>query len=318
MEGDLEREPSEGVDALDDLAAALEPEGEGEERAAPEEGEESEGEQEGEEGEEADESEDEDEEGDDEADDAKRKFTIKHDGKEIALELTPAEEIAMLQQSFDYSKKTMAVAEERKAVQAEREQAEAHRKQVEATNTEALARLDAYTKYMETQVGQPPSAELLTTHGADVYLAQKEQYEARKGQLQQAYQAAQAIRQEEARQRQASIEQKAASTEKVLRDTLPGWGDDTLKELSDYADTLGLNPKSAEAAMLEPGFWQLAHKAKAFDAIQAKKAQMKPTEKLAKVVKPSAANQSGKAAARAKREAAFHKNPSVDTLADLL
>jgi hypothetical protein len=313
MEGDdPQGQPSEGVDALDDLAAALEPEGEGEERAAPEEGEESEGEQEGEEGEESDEPEEGEEEevGDDPT------VKLKHDGKEIELKLSEA--LTLAQQGYDYSKKTMAVAEERKAVQAEREQAEAHRKQVEATNTEALARLDAYTKYMETQVGQPPSAELLTTHGADVYLAQKEQYEARKGQLQQAYQAAQAIRQEEARQRQASIEQKAASTEKVLRDTLPGWGDDTLMELSDYADTLGLNPKSAEAAMLEPGFWQLAHKAKAFDAIQAKKAQMKPTEKLAKVVKPSAANQSGKAAARAKREAAFHKNPSVDTLADLL
>jgi hypothetical protein len=314
MEGDdPQGQPSEGVDALDDLAAALEPEGEGEERAAPEEGEESEGEQEGEEGEESDEpeeGEEEEEAGDDPT------VKLKHDGKEIELKLSEA--LTLAQQGYDYSKKTMAVAEERKAVQAEREQAAEHRKQVEATNTEALARLDAYTKYMETQVGQPPSAELLTTHGADVYLAQKEQYEARKGQLQQAYQAAQAIRQEEARQRQASIEQKAASTEKVLRDTLPGWGDDTLKELSDYADTLGLNPKSAEAAMLEPGFWQLAHKAKAFDAIQAKKAQMKPTEKLAKVVKPSAANQSGKAAARAKREAAFHKNPSVDTLADLL
>jgi hypothetical protein len=304
MEGDLEREPSEGVDALDDLAAALEPEGEGEE---------SEGEQE--ESEAAEEEESEEEESEEEAEDDPT-VKLKHDGKEIELKLSEA--LTLAQQGYDYSKKTMAVAEERKAVQAEREQAEAHRKQVEATNTEALARLDAYTKYMETQVGQPPSAELLTTHGADVYLAQKEQYEARKGQLQQAYQAAQAIRQEEARQRQASIEQKAASTEKVLRDTLPGWGDDTLKELSDYADTLGLNPKSAEAAMLEPGFWQLAHKAKAFDAIQAKKAQMKPTEKLAKVVKPSAANQSGKAAARAKREAAFHKNPSVDTLADLL
>ena len=70
--------------------------------------------------------------------------------------------------------------------------------------------------------------------------------------------------------------------------------------------------------MLSPGFWQLAHKAKAYDAIQAKKAEMKPTEKLAKVAKPSAANQSGKATERAKRDAAFYKNPSVDTLAEAI
>jgi hypothetical protein len=315
MEGDAHNgQPSEGVTTLDDVVAAMEPEVEAEERAAPEDSEESEDEQE--ESEAAEEEEEgEEEEAEEEAEDDPT-VKLKHDGKEIEVKLSEA--LTLAQQGSDYTQKTMAVAEERKAVQAEREQAETHRKQVEEANTEALARLDAYTKYMEAQVGNPPSAELLSTHGADVYLAQKEQYEARKGQLQQAYHAAQAIRQEEARQRQASIEQKAAATEKVLKDTLPGWGDDTLKELAEYADKIGLNPKSAEAAMLEPGFWQLAHKAKAYDAIQAKKAQMKPTEKLAKVVKPSAANQSGKVAERAKREAAFNKNPSVDALAELL
>lgn len=307
MEGDaLEGQPAEGVDALDELAEALTPETEEQPAAESEEGEESEEEEEVEA--------EEEEESEDEEDDPTVK--LKHDGKEIEVKLSEA--LTLAQQGYDYTQKTMAVAEERKAVSAEREQAEGYRKQVEQANTEALARLEAYTRFIESQVGQPPSAEMLSTHGADVYLAQKEQYEARKGQLQQAYAASQALQQEHARQRQAWIEQKAATTEKTLRDTLPGWGDDTLKELADYAGTLGLDPQTADAAMLEPGFWTLAHKAKAFDAIQAKKAQMKPTEKLAKVVKPSAANQSGKAVARAKREAAFAKNPSVDTLADLL
>jgi hypothetical protein len=313
MEGDAERQPSEGVDALDDLAAALEPETDEQARAASEDGEEPEEEQE--ESEEAEEEESEEGESEEEAEDDPT-VKLKHDGKEIELKLSEALNLA--QQGYDYSKKTMAVAEERKAVQAEREKAETHRKQVEEANTEAVARLEAYTKYMEAQVGQPPSAELLSTHGADVYLAQKEQYEARKGQLQQAYQAVQALQQETARQRQAAIEQKVESTEKILKDTLPGWGDNTLKELSEYADTLGLNPKCASEAMLEPGFWQLAQKAKAFDEIQAKKAQMKPTEKLTKVVKPSAANPSGKVAERAKREAAFNSSPSVETLAAFL
>lgn len=308
MEGDApEGQPSEGVDALEDLAEALTPEAEEEEQPAAES-------EEGEESEEEEEVAEEEEEAEDEEDDPTVK--LKHDGKEIEVKLSEALNLA--QQGYDYTHKTMAVAEERKAVTAEREKAETHRKEVEQANQEALARLDAYTKFIESDIGQPPSAEILSTHGADVYLAQKEKYEARKGQLQQAYAASQALRQEQDRQRQAWIEQKSAEAEKVLKDTLPGWGDDTLKELADYAGTLGLDPATAETAMLEPGFWQLAHKAKAFDAIQAKKAQMKPTERLAKVVKPSAANQSGKLAARAKREAAFAKNPSVDTLADLL
>jgi hypothetical protein len=62
----------------------------------------------------------------------------------------------------------------------------------------------------------------------------------------------------------------------------------------------------------------MAHKAKAYDAIQARKAEMKPVKQLTKVNKPAAANTTGKQAERSKREADFNKNPSVDNLARLL
>lgn len=304
MTGDGESQPVESGDALDDLAAALVPEkDEPEAQDEPEE--------------EAEESEETEEEaGEEEEEEGEEKvFTVKVDGKEITL--TESEMIAKAQQGLDYTQKTMAVAEERKAVQSEREQVKAAREQVDSQLTETTTRLQAFAQYIEANIGQPPDVALLDYDTA-AFLRQKEQYEARRGQFQQVFEATQQLQQEQARQRHAWIMERAADTEKVLADTLPGWSDTTLNDLSSYAKALGLTPDAAAEAMLLPGFWQLAHKAKAFDAIQAKKAEMKPTQKLAKVAKPTAVNTSGKVADRAKREAAFQKNPSVDALAALL
>lgn len=309
MTGDLEREPVEGVDALDDLADALVPEQDEPETPEPEDDESEESDDS-----EVDEPEDEDEDDEEEAEDDPT-VKLKHDGKEIEVKLSEALNLA--QQGYDYSKKTMAVAEERKAVEAEKAKVTEVRTRVEQERDETIRRLQAYTQFMESQVGQMPDASMLS-YDTSGYILAKEQFEARRGQLQQAYSEIQRLQDEQARQRQAWIAEKAEATEKVLADTLPGWSEATLDELSGYAKGLGLTPETSGDALLAPGFWQMVHKAKAYDAIQAKKSEMKPTHKLAKVAKPAARNTTGKATERAKREAAFNKNPSVDALAELL
>jgi hypothetical protein len=172
--------------------------------------------------------------------------------------------------------------------------------------------------YLQSQLGEPPGIELLHTQGSDVYLAHKEQYEHRRAQLQHAFQAQQNAQQDAQLKRQARIAEQAEATEKALRDTLPGWNDDMLNTLAGYGRDFGLTPDIAGEAFVSKGFWEVLHKAKAYDAIQAQKAQMKPKAQLAKVDKPVAKNQTGKVAERAKREAAFNKSPSVDALADFL
>lgn len=306
--GDGESQPVESVSALDDLAEALNPAQEEEQAALESEEEESE-ESEEEAPEEEEDADTEEEEGEPEL------FTIKVDGKDI--QLTKAELIERAQKGTDYSNKTMAVAEERKAVQSEREQLKAARQQVDTNLAETANQLQAFAQYMEANLGQQPDPAMLDYDTAG-YLRHKEQYEARRGQLQQAYAAIQHVQDEQARQRQAFIAERASATEKALADTLPGWGDGTIEALSSYAKQIGVAPQDAPDAFLLPGFWLMAHKAKAYDAIQAKKAEMKPTQKLAKVAKPAANNTSGKVAERVKREAAFNKNPSVDALADFL
>jgi hypothetical protein len=316
MEGDApEGQPAEGVDALDDLAEALDPTPEAE-RAAPDgDGEESEEQEVGEAEEES--GEDDSDEADDDAEDDQEEPTIvlKHEGKEVSLKQSEVVELA--QKGFDYTAKTMAVAEERKAAEAEKAKASELRQSFEDASTEAINRLTAYTEFLEADLGEPPPVSL-AAEDAHLYLARKEQHEQKKGKLQGAYAQIRHVQDEQARQRQAWIAEAAASTEAALKDTLPGWSDKTLAELADYSKQLGLTPQSAELAMLIPGFWQMAQKAKSFDAIQERKAQMKPVQKLAKVAKPAASNTNGKVAERAKREAAFNKNPSVDALAELL
>lgn len=306
MQGDgPEDQPGEGVTDLDALADAISGEQEEEEGAPEESG-----------GDESEESEGEEEEAEEEAEpeDEEEEATIvlKHEGKEIPLKQSEVVELA--QKGFDYSQKTMAVAKERDAVKAEREKVTSYRQEAEQARTTQLNQLQALEQFYSQQLGDPPPVEWAQQDVA-FYVAEKERYEARKGQLDQARSAIGYLQDEQARQRQAWIIQQADECESALKDTLPGWNESTLPELAEYAGKYGLTPKSADVAFVQKGLWEVLHKAKAYDALLAKKAEMKPVNKLVKTVKPSAANPVGKAAARAKREAEFNKNPSVESLA---
>lgn len=306
-------EPVEGVSTLDDAAdALLDAEGGGERDAPVESGDDDEAEQdveaaEDEEAEDGDENED---------DEDESTFTIKVNGKELTV--TKSELIELGQKGADYTTKTMAVAEERKAVEAERETVKQVRQQHEQVLNQSYGMAQALEAFLSQQVGQPPDISLLHEHGSETYIAHKEQYEHRKALLEQARAASEHLQQEQARQRHAWIMQQAEATERALKDTLPGWSDETLDQLASYAKNYGLDPQSVDVAFVQKGFWEVLHKAKAYEAIQAKKAEMKPKQTLAKVAKPSAVNQSAKASERMKREEAFRKSPSVDSLAEFL
>lgn len=311
MEGDDPTgQPAEGVATLDEMVALMD---DGEERVdAPDESESGDlpDESEGEEVEQDGEDEDSDEV-------AKQKFTIKHDGKEIELELTLEETVEALQKSFDYTQKTMALSEDRKAVEAMRSQVDGYRQEVEQARTQQLTQLQALEQFYENQLGNPPPVEWAQQDVA-YYIAQKEQYEARKGQLEQARKAIGYLQEEQARSRQAWIVQQANETEAALKDTLPGWSEATLPALADYAKSLGLTPQSAELAFVHKGFWEALHKAKAYDELLAKKAQLKPVAQLKKVAPAQARNQPPQLARRQEAEKRYNAKPTLSNLADLL
>ncbi len=306
LEGDgPEGQPADGVQSLDAIAAMQDDEGEaldegGEEEAA----EESETVESGEEEEPGEEEEQEGEE---------PKFTIKVDGKDI--ELTQSEVIELAQKGTDYTNKTMAVAKEREAIVSEKKAVEGIRQQHEQALQQAMGQVRALTEFTQAQLGQPPDVSLLDTNPQD-FLRMKELYEARKGKLSELQAAQQTLAEEMHRQRQAWIQSRAADAERALQDTLPGWNEGMLKDLTEYAGTLGLTPNS-ELMMLEPGFWQLADKAKKYDALQAEKAKLKPAAALKKVAKPQATNLTPNAA----KDASWRRHkakPSIDSLSALM
>ena len=312
MFGDVETQPGEGALSLSDLADQMDeesPELEEEAGALDES-----------EGEESDESEEVEgsEEGDDAEDEQQEEptVTLKHDGKEVTLKQSEVVELA--QQGFDYTKKTMALAEERKTV----EQTQAKAAEVWQQNMTALEqtedRLQAFVQFMETQVGTPPPIEWAQQDAA-YYLAQKQLHEDRKGQVEKALSAVENVRQEAQRTRQALISETAAATEKALRDTLPGWNDTMLNDLGEYLGKAGLSAQISPEFFVQKGLWELAHKAKAYDQIQAEKAKLKPKNELKKVAKPSQSHTPNRAdAKRTEAMKRYQAKPSLNTLADLM
>jgi hypothetical protein len=306
MEGDgPQDQPAEGV-TLDSIAALM---GDEAEETTPDDAAEGEAADESEEVE----AEEADSEGEDEGEEPT--FTIKHDGKEVALK--QSELIEMAQQGFDYTKKTMAVAEERKAIEPIKRQAEEFRQQQQAATEEAIARLEAYSKVIERDVGDPPPISLAQQNAAH-YLALKEQHEAKKGQLQQALSEIRALKEQSHRQRQAALDAKAESTLKALADT-PGWSDGELSSLQSYIKANGITPDAHADTFVELGLWEMARKARAYDALQAQKATLKPAAKVRPVQKPGTTVAQPPQLAQRQQAIKAHKaRPTVETLANLL
>lgn len=306
LEGDgLNGQPTEGVVSLADMASAMDDDTAPDE--SEEEGEES-GESEGKEGE--------SQEGDDEGEEQEEAtFTIKVDGKDVSLK--QSELIEQAQKGFDYTQKTMAVAEERKAAEAERTKASEFRQQSQQALQAQIDQLQAVETFMAEQIGAPPPLSWAEEYGTNFYLAQKQLHEDRKDQLAQASKKVADAHNEQQRQRQAWLAEQIQSTEKALRDTLPGWNDDVMKDYVSYASGLGLTPQAVDTAYLQPGLWQLIHKAKAYDALQTAKAQMKPVNQLPKVAKPGNGNQPPQLANRQEAVRKHKANPTIGSLANL-
>lgn len=304
VEGDgLKGQPAEGVaDDLDSMVQAMD-EGEEDAPELEEEGEESEGSEEVE--------------GEEEEEGEEPTFTIKVDGKEVTLK--QSEILEQAQKGFDYTKKTMALAEERKAVEQDRAHANAMRQQTEQAFQAELGRLQALEQFYDSQVGQPPPVEWAQQDAA-YYLAQKELHDQRKGQLSEARAAIERIQEDQQRYRQAWFQNTANETERELQNTLPGWNERTIDELAQYVDKHGLKPEHFDSAYVMPGLWKMVHKAMQYDRIKEKAAQGKQTkpEAVQKVAKVTSANNPSELVRKRDAAKRFDANPTLSNLAQLL
>lgn len=314
MAGQEDTQPTEpqSLEALADLALAdAETEVEDGETETEEQGEElSEQDQDADSDEDADEAESE-EDSEDET------FTIKHDDKEVALKKSEVLELA--QKGFDYTKKTMAVAEERKAVEQVKAQYSERLVHQEKALEETIARLNTAAQFLESELGAPPSIEL-AQYDAPAFLVQKEAYESRVAKLRNTYEHIHNLSKEQNQLRQSQLLEQANETEKYLVETLPGWKDapeKSLQELNSYIQKYGLSPETTREAYVQKGLWEIAHKAREYDALMARKAELKPKANIPKVVKPST-NPVPKNIRQQEALKRHQAKPSLETLAGML
>lgn len=257
----------------------------------------------------------EDDESEAESDDAT--FTIKHDDKEVALKKSEVLELA--QKGFDYTKKTMAIAEERKALEPVKAELTQKLQHQDKALEETLYRLNTAAEFLESELGAPPSAELLHMD-ATSYLVQKEAYESRVAKLQNTYRHIQNLSAEQNQLRQSQLLEQANETERYLVEKLPGWKDapeKSLQELNSYIQQYGLSPETTKDAYVQKGLWEIAHKAREYDALMARKADIKPKAIVPKVNKPS----SNPVPNNIRQAEAFKRHKaqkSLDSLAGLL
>jgi hypothetical protein len=305
MAGQEEIQPTESVESLGSIADLM-----SEEKPLAE-TEDSESEDEAEQTEELDELEDEQDESEEAA------FTIKHDGKEVTLKQSELVELA--QKGFDYQKKTMAVAEERKAIEPIKAKATETLQRHEEALNETLHRLNAFAQHVEAELGAPPDVSL-ATYDAGAYLAQKEMHQSRVDKLKQAYDQIGYLSNQQNQLRQSQLLEQANETESYLVENLPGWKDapeKSLQELNAYIKSYGLSPETTKDAYVQKGLWEIAHKAKLFDKLQEEKSKLTPKAQLPKVMKPSANNQP----INVKRQDAlkrYEAKKSIDTIAALM
>ena len=282
MAGQVETQPSGTVDTLSGIAGlmdsmeteAVAEESEGEEvpDTEAEQGEETEEQQQDESAEE-------------------QSFTIKHDGKEVNLKQSEILELA--QKGFDYTNKTMAVAEERKALEPIREKLTQVVTEHESALQETLRQMNSLAEFVQSDLGAPPDISL-AHYDAAQYIAQKDAYENRVAKLRTTYSQIQHLEAQQNHIRQSQLYDKANETEKYLVENLPGWKEapeKSLQELNTYIKQYGLSPETTKDAYVEKGLWEIAHKAQQYDKLKEAQAQLKPKAVLPKSIKPSAGNQ---------------------------
>ena len=197
--------------------------------------------------------------------------TVKIDGKEEQIPLKEA--VAGYQRQADYSRKTMALQEERKQVRAEAQQVQMERAQYAQL-------LNALQQQLVETVQQEPNWEQLYAEDPLEYVRQKDLYREKQERLQAAtveQQRVMALMQE---QQVSQLRQVVQEGREKLAQAVPAWKDpqrfeaDRVK-LRQYAQKLGY-AENEISQVYDPRAVVALHKAMRYDEIMSKRPQPNP------------------------------------------
>lgn len=229
----------------------------------------------------------EDESSDDEAEDkadedkpAETVITLEIDGQEVKF--TQDELKSSVLRQADYTRKTQALAEERKQFQSVVEQAQEQEKVYAQL-------LPVMVQRMQQFLPQPPSADLIDTDPA-AYLKQKERYEREMGDLQAAQAEMQRMSQKDTVANEQKLQAYVAQNAQMLPELIPEWKDAKNYErdrqrLRDFLKGRNFNDQEIDQA------YDARIVALAYDAMrwrELKNSKPKQSEPLEKALKPNA------------------------------
>lgn len=207
-----------------------------------------------------------DEEDDDTSDPMEQLVTIKIDGKEEQVPLKEA--IAGYQRTADYSRKTMALSEERKQLQMEASQVMAERQQYAQL-------LGALQEQLQQTVQQEPDWERLYAEDPLEYVRQKDLYREHNERLQAAQQEQQRVVTLMHHQQVQQLQELVAHGRQQLAEVVPAWKDSKRWEsdrvkLREYAQKLGYSAEEV-SQVYDPRAVVALNKARLYDEIMAKR-----------------------------------------------
>jgi len=244
---------------------------------------------------ESDESEDED--GEVEAEDEPEEvtedtlFSVKVDGKDVDVPLKELQAGYMMQK--DYTKKTMAIAEDRRKLDADRTEIDSYRQAVLSDMAQKSADLDALlTEFQATDDVSQQEMDRLETEEPDRYLMLKDKARDKQTRIQQAKDKQQAIHAEMQYQQQVQRNDFLVREDVKLLDKLPSWKNDEVRkaegdELHAYLTKTGWTGEEIGNGLVDHRMVLLARDAMLYSKVGDKKTiANKKVKSKPKYVKP--------------------------------
>ena len=247
-------------------------------------------------------------------------YTVKVDGDEV--DVTADELIAGYQRQGDYTRKTQAVAEDRKAVEGERQQFAQAQQELHQMREHLATRLQQAEEMLQTGAGEPePNWDQLRDEDPLEYMVQRDRFRDRQEQQRQVQQEQEALQAQQNHVAQQQRAQHLQSEQAALLEGIPEWRDEAMaaKEKSalvTYAQQSGFSEYELANASDSRAVIAL-RKAMLYDALQDEtpkaRAKAKAAPKMVRAGKPkSKAEKSSRR--RADRLDRINKNKGRDAM----
>lgn len=231
-----------------------------------------------------------------------RKYTVKIDGKSV--EVDESELIKGYQREADYTRKTQAVAEERKAI-------EAYKAEVAAERQRYADGVNQITAFLQSTAPKPPGADLLESDPVE-YLKQQRSFEDHMTRLNAAKAEQASLSKKEQAERSQNFQRVVQEEYGKAIEAIPAWKDDAKatsekKAIAEYLINSGKYSPEEVGSLVDHRALVIARKAFLYDSLMEKKAGVeKKVAEAPKVQKPGA-TKSVKTQGQQRFEAKFNR-----------